>query len=486
MPANRNRNRPPVTTVPAGGEVPAGMTRRPDGRLVPTQAPPARGGGGGGGSSARPQGEQPAPTQPGRDMLTDVYNQGRNQLNNSNYNTGSGYIQNTLGSTNFQGQNDYLANLGNQVGNANFEEPLDRLRTFLGSGTGGINGGRQGGGNVTYRSYDPTGGSVGGVNVSGSQSSSGGVVPDTVGDLDTFFARQMRALFDPSTLDPANDPTMQPYLDALKREANEAYMQSLGDLDARAEGSGRYGSGMYNRQRVLSNEEYNEALQGQIAQQLFGARESAMGRRMEGLGMTNQRDLAAMQDKTQRYGIDAQANAARDAGSSMSSAMSEAQEKQMELQAIGMLMGHQQFGLSALGDVGSRLQAGQLGALGAIPGLEGANQGYLSAMLGGAQGVSQQGMHQQDLANRLQAARIGNQVGMANLNFQRQMYNDPLNQMGQFLDIYGRLGQMGGAQWGQGPPPNMVPNGPSPWAAGLGGAVGGGMAGWGMQQGGNP
>src|SRR5690606_23921187 len=42
-------------------------------------------------------------------------------------------------------------------------------------------------------------------------------------------------------MDPANDPTMAPYIEALRREMNESRDQQLAEIDDRANAIGMYG-----------------------------------------------------------------------------------------------------------------------------------------------------------------------------------------------------------------------------------------------------
>jgi hypothetical protein len=458
--------------------MPANAQKQADwAKLTPAQKKAANQAQGGGKNKPGATPAKPAPGSPTAQM-NEVFDTSKDHLNNNpNYDAGSQFVQDSLGATNFHGQNDYLAGLGDKVNASNFNEPLDLLRDFLGVGGGGGYGSNSGGNNRiaggTVRANYAVDGN-GQVSFPGQGGS--GNVPDTVGNSNSFFAQKIKDLFDAQRLDPANDPTMQPYLDSLKRNALEAHQASQADLSARAEGSGRYGGGLYQNMQAQQGMKYNQALQDQLASTIFGARKDALDRQMGGLGMTNQRDIAAMQDATQRYSADSAASAA----SSGAGAMSEGMKRGQDLQAMQMLMGHQQFGLGMQGDVGKMMQAQQMGALSAIPGLEGAQQGWMQGMLGGAQGNMQNQISQQNNAAQIKASQIGARPGMLNAQLQQQMYNDPMQQMNQYLQNLQMIGNMGGAQWGQGgPQPGSIPNGADPNIAALMGLIGGGMQGYG-------
>jgi len=415
---------------------------------------------------------------------------------------GNRFIQGTLESQDFSGRNRILDDLSRTLGSASFETPTHLLLDFLGSGNstslsapgvapraapGSAPGSRQG-------SALPSPSAPGGANRAAAglymtprsypapapRPGTPGPVPDTGRDS-SFFAEQIRALFDPSRLDPANDPTLQPYIEALRREALEGHREALADLNARAEGTGRFGGGLYQNLRTRAGEEFDEALASEIASVYLGARENALGRQMQGLGLLNARDLAAMQDATDRYGIDQQAASARAAAASAAAAQQAGLDLQRELglrsqdlEAIQSLMGHQQYGLSTLAGLGQQHTQDQFTALGAIPALQNIGLQGLDVALGGAQGlVNLDQLAQQDAASR-RAASAQN----AALNFERSRWNEQRAQreLDSYLRTIGVIAGLGG----QAVNPGTYLPAPSTSAATLQGLLGGASTGLGI------
>jgi hypothetical protein len=137
----------------------------------------------------------------------------------------------------------------------------------------------------------------------------------------------------------------------------------------------------------------------------MGSRESALGRQMNLLGGISQRDLAAMGDLTQRHGIDTSADVARSgiaSGAASAKALQDAElayrrealasgtdlaTREQNLRAIMGVQGGDQFGMDLLAGLGGALDSRQFGALGAIPGMEGTEQGWYGMALGGQEGA---------------------------------------------------------------------------------------------------
>lgn len=335
-------------------------------------------------------------------------------------------------------------------------------------------GGGGGGARSTYRG-----------STSSSRSTAGDedYVPDTITGSDSYFAQRARELFDPSTLDPANDPTLQPTIDAIQREAGEDYLKNFAGLQAQAEASGRFGGGLYQAMSAQQTEEQQEAISQAIAGQLMGAYQSARERQMQGLGLINQRDLAAMGDMTQRAAIDAQSQAA---GAAAAAAAAEAAE-QRKLQAANMLLGSQMSLMGMRGDMASLMQQGQQGAAqlglgyGEL-GMSGFNTGLNAGQLGLGALQLQSGIGQnlwsmgqqesQDAWNRqFQEQQSAWNRQQSQLNGQQDALND-------YLNILMGIGGMGGTSYGEQPgqyQPYMDPN-----SAAIMGAGAGAMEGWGM------
>lgn len=126
-------------------------------------------------------------------------------------------------------------------------------------------------------------------------------VPDSSLGDDEFY-NQAQFFLDDARLDPANDPTLQPMIDAIQRESLQDYKNSVANLQLQAEGGSRFGRDYYMAALGRSNEQYNEGMQSTLANVYFGAREGALNNRMQMLGLGNQRDIAAGQLKVQHEG----------------------------------------------------------------------------------------------------------------------------------------------------------------------------------------
>jgi len=248
--------------------------------------------------------------------------------------------------------NPWMSRLYNQTEGLDMNRGLGYLDDYLSGGAGGGSGsGGSGGGRPGWR---PAGGGGGG---SSSSSHSGGNVPDsTVGK--GFFSQHVNELFDPARLDPANDPTMQPMIDNIQRESEESYWRQIADINNQAEGAGRYGGSFYQGLRAAQADEYNEALQGTLAQQYQAARNAALQRQMEALGLVNSRDIA-----------EGQISASRDAASMSAAASGQAARYGYDaamdsnrLQAMQMMLGAGQFGMQMGGNMAELMQNGQIAA----------------------------------------------------------------------------------------------------------------------------
>lgn len=247
--------------------------------------------------------------------------------------------------------NPWMSRLYNQTEGLDMNRGLGYLDDYLRGGAGGVSGsGGSGGGRPGWH---PAGGGGG----SSSSSHSGGNVPDsTVGK--GFFSQHVNELFDPSRLDPANDPTMQPMIDNIQRESEESYWRQIADINNQSEGAGRYGGSFYQGLRAAQADEYNEALQGTLAQQYQAARNAALQRQMEALGLVNSRDIA-----------EGQISASRDAASMSAAASGQAARYGYDaamdsnrLQAMQMMLGAGQFGMQMGGNMAELMQNGQIAA----------------------------------------------------------------------------------------------------------------------------
>lgn len=432
--------------------------------------------GGGATSSGRPAPRVPSPADylgnlpnPG-DVLGGVLGQlDHFTENNPDTNSARGWINDMLGNAGM-GTNPWSRDLYGDIGNVTPNDTLEWLKQYIGpAGGGGARGPGGGSGSGMWNGAAAA--------ARHPASGSGGQVPDTVGPSNSFFAQQIKALFDPARLDPANDPTMQPTLQAMRRENGEDIMAAIQDLTAQAENQGAYGSGLYQAMTGRAREEGIESLDSAIAGLLHGAREGALGRQMQGLGETNTRDIAAMQDMTNRYGIDAQSAAA---GAGNAAAAADAAEGR-RLQALNMLLGGQMDILGLRGNMANMTQSGQLGAMNGAMGLGnmgmqglGMQGDIANNVLGSLLGYNNQQL-QYDLGRRGIGVQRG-QLDLANRQFQDQVSQGSLNDL---LNIIMGIGGMGGTN---NQPGQYIPSGPDPFTAALMGGFGGYLQGRGAQQ----
>lgn len=127
------------------------------------------------------------------------------------------------------------------------------------------------------------------------------LVPDSSLGDDAFYEKTQYFL-DDARLNPEDDPTLQPLVEAIQRESLEDYRASVSDLTLQAEGASRYGRDYYTAALGRANEEYNESLQGTLANLYNTSRARAEENRLSTIGLGNQRDIAAGQIKAQMRG----------------------------------------------------------------------------------------------------------------------------------------------------------------------------------------
>lgn len=243
--------------------------------------------------------------------------------------------------------------------------------------------------------YRPPGGGAG---VTGG----GGFIPDTMSQ-GGFYADQAEKFFDPSVLDPTNDPTLQPYIDALKQQMGDAFNERADLIGDRFSASNTFNSSARSLALGDASGEMDQALSAELARVYMGSRSDALDRQMALLSGISARDLAAMGDSTARYGIDTSASVAREgigAQSARDASSAALAERAQNLQAIFGIQAGDQYGMDLLSGLGGALDAEQFGALGAIPGMEGVEQDWYGMALGGQQGV--------DSANRARAGARAN------------------------------------------------------------------------------
>lgn len=421
-------------------------------------------------------------------IMSQIANRGLNSQDNPLYQQIQRYNTNLLNPTQGSpsgGTNPVLDDLYRRLGNVSFDDPVNLLNQFLGVGADGSYSGGGGSGQRTVRADGTYAGtSSRGSGSWGGSNSSGGEVPDTVGGKDTFFAEQIRKFFDPSRLDPASDPTMQPYLDAMKQQVTEQQQDLFGKMSARAEGTGRYGGSMYGKWVRDAGDAAATDVANASANALFGSRQNALAQQMEALGLTNNRDLAAMQDMTTRYGIDS-SNRASGASSAAQEALA---RRGQDLDAITALMGYQQGGLGSLqrlGEFNGQMQGNASNALGSLFGLEQAGWGQAA---NAANWMGQNYWQGQEFDFQKQQADWQRRQAESAAAFGREQWDwergwaDMFNEdqlMQNWLKGIGAIGGMGGSGSGSTTNPGA---GINENAAAIAGGLGGGLYGYGLQR----
>lgn len=401
---------------------------------------------------------------------------GFSQANSPMFGQGNAAISNILGAsataggqgggqTGFEGYNPILAQVAQQLmGSTRDPRGQAMLEEFLAGQQGG--GGGQPGPTYAYTGGGgdprdrPAGGGLG---FSGGASSQGGGIADTMA-TPGFFTSQVQNAFNQGP-----NPEMEALINASAADQQRLRFQQMADIDAASQGAGRLGGSTWSGLRQSAEDESSRNLANMITgtrYQDFNDRRNYQGQL---LGQVNARDIAAMNDRTNRAGIDAQANAASASASAAAQSAAQAQR----LQAIGMLMGNENQNLGLLSDVGNRLSSDRLGATGLIGDLS-------NAQLAGINAATNAGA-QWDQGNvAREGIRAQQQQANAALSFQRQQYNQalPQQQLNDYLRTIAAIGGMGGVSATSGT--NVQPGaGVNPYGAAVLGGVGAGTAAYG-------
>lgn len=418
--------------------------------------------GGGGGGNRQPRIDPRADT---RGFIMDVANQAQGAAPPGLLDAGSQFVQNRLGDDGF-GNNRILRGLESRLAPANLNRGNDLIERFL-----------QGDFGPPQQEEDPADpfggfGSRGGGRFSGNINISGGEIP-----TDPRFEEAIDRFLNPDRLDPANDPTLQPLIDSLTREAQENHFRSLADLDAQIEGAGRGGSGFARATRSLANEEFDEALQGTLAQLFAGNRRDAQTQALQAMGLLNSRQIASAQNASSRGA--AAAGASAQLRSAQIQAELERERLALErelgfrgqnLGAIQQLIGNNQFGLGALGSLGGQLSNEQFTALGAIPGLS--QTGFLPIDAGLQAGGLLTNLDQIAAQENVGLRQAG--ASRAGVNLQREIFErqQAQEQINNLLKTAGFVGGLGGRVEGQSAPGQYTPEVSTGNAALMGGLGG--------------
>lgn len=391
------------------------------------------------------------------------------------------FIKRTL--SNPMGSNAIRADLVRRLGGADFDRGSNLLGDFLGLdedggyGAGGGAGQAGGGGQDYVAPQTVYRGSGAAGSTNGSGGGAGGLVDSHTGG---WADQQMDWFFDDARMNPMDDPSMQAYLDQIQRESQEDLDHQLGQIGDEFDDRGMYGSSLRALENVRTREELGEAREQAITGAMMDQRNRMLGSRVDLLGLQGQRDIAATNDRTNNRQIDAQSAAsaaALGAGAADREASMGLARRGQDLDAIRLMMSHDEYGLNQLGDLSGDLSADQFSALGAMPAINDIRFRNLGAALGASTGID----------------NMNNQAAARNAQARQQAANAP----GQLLDDYMRrialVGGMGGTststttasgQGGQVSPAAFY-SGPSAndagWAAGIG-ALAQGLSAWGQNR----
>lgn len=500
----------PVSAAQPAAAIPAGYRKNAQGKVVPIGLGDARKNGtplpGAKAATTPTAPPKPAGPQTPEDIFRAVAQQGLNAGNTKTQTQARAGIENVLGAaggggpehTGFERYNPVLDRLTNRLEtSADQNNARELLLGFLNENARGggpapatASNKRVPGdpysGRVAQQMYTPSG--PGGTNTGvanfsnagpngGNFGGNGSGVPDTMVP-ESFFGTQTRKMFD----EQANEGELAALIDAMNKDTERGMFRDLAQLDAAAQGSGRFGGDMW---KGMSRDAREEALQEMLKTSSgvrVGDRESRRQARLAALTGVNQRDLALLNANVNREQIAANERAAAHAASAAGAGSAEAAriaERGQNLQAMMGLLGNEEFNLGQLGSVGGQLSSDRLSTLGMVPGLEGIGLQGLQTALGAGGGLTDlRGQNiQQQIANQGNAlARQGmnQQLGMWNAGQQQQLVN---NYLGTLMNI----GSMGGTSRTVGT--NVVPGaGISTSGSTAMGALGGGLAGYGAYQ----
>ncbi len=431
--------------------VPAGYRKNAQGKVVPIGLGDARKNGTPlpGAKSATTPTAPPKPTGPQtpEEIFRQVAQQGLNAGNTQTQAQARAGIGNVLGAaggggpehTGFEGYNPVLDRLtGRLETSADQNNARDLLLGFLNEnarGGGGASAASPTSGSNKRVPGDPYSGRVaqmytpsgpGGTNTG---IANFGGVPDTMVP-ESFFGTQTRKMFD----EQANEGELAALIDAMNKDTERGMFRDLAQLDAAAQGSGRFGGDMFKGMNSDARRAALEEMAQSSAGIRVGDREARRQALLANLGMVNQRDLGLLGANVQREGIAAgersssAASAAAAAGQADQLALA---RRGQDLSALGALMDNEQFGLGQLGQIGGQLSQDRINTLGLVPGLEGIGlQGLNIANAAGGGMVDMRGQDtSRSIANmqtKLGQQQLNQQAGIFNAQQQQQQVNDYL------------------------------------------------------------
>jgi hypothetical protein len=334
----------------------------------------------------------------------------------------------------------------------------------------------EGGGNGTPPARGSGAYGAGASGWSGGGGYQGSGVPDTVGGNNSFFAQQTQKMFD----EKSNDAELQALIDAMNQDVEKGMYRDLAQLDASAQGSGRFGGGMWKALAGDAREQAAGEMTEGAARVRVGDREARRQALLNALSQVNTRDLGLLGANVQREGIAASERNASAGASAASAGLAEQSalaRRAQDLSAIGALMDNERFSLGQLGDLGGQLSSDRLSSLGMVPGLEGIGLQGLQSALGAGGGMTDlrgQDIQRQIANQQASTARAGLNLQRQGMNQQLGMYNASQQQgaVNDYLRTILSIGGLGGTSTTTGT--NVQPGlGVNPTGAALQGALGG-------------
>lgn len=453
--------------APSADGVPAGYTKRPDGRVVAI-VPAGKGGGGGKGKAGKSAAPAPAAPAPRKfDGMSGETDEVRRRMmeelpaqNADMYGASEDFLTDTLAGEERNPYREEAAGAARAIA----QDP--RLERYLDVLEGNVGGGSSQKTSTARVKLDKWASSYGGGSGASSVPGSGG---GSIGRTATGTDVALRKLV--AGEDPEGWAAMQ---DAISRKVNEGRAEQIRQLRASAVGSGFYGGSVYEDAMEGAIARGDQELADSLGAARFGAYQNA-------LGLGTQYDLG-MADMAARERMNA-ASASASAGAAGADIASREKLAMMGMWGDALGLGQQGRAASAgaLGDLAGLTSADQRAAVEGVNALGAGRRGDL-----GLAGDLSLGAD----ANR--RAYIGDQrnerVGMAGVNlgrselgFAREQMYDPLNRLGVYGGLlntfYGGLGSetTQGRDMRSGAPAAFQPGsvaGAALSGAGLGGQIG--------------
>lgn len=421
-------------------------------------------GGGGGGAAARP-GMEAQNRQIGQRIIDQGLAGDPNQA------AADAYVQDVLEPGSFGG-NEVFADLNERYSNASLDEGNSLLMQFMQgyqdpaprttSAKGPAGGGYAG---ANYASYGPGGAAA---------QPAGGTIGDSTRGDTGLFSTWARDVLGGKYIDP-NDPNLAAYLETIQREGGEDLERELQDIGDEFEGVGMYGGSGLALERGYTRNKGNQKISDARTKALLDFRGQGLGLMDSVGGQVNQRDISAAD-------IAASERSAANAAASSSAGNQAALDAQlqianrgMNLDALGMFLQNNQFGLGELGDIGGSINQNRLGALDSLGDLNNLRFSGLDR----AFGVSGQ-LGAQDAAQRQRREERRYQDALA----PSRHLDEYMNRLGFFGSLGGTSSSTSRTQGTTTGQQTVAPQyTPSPLAAGLMAGAGTYFAGAGSQQG---